>query len=192
VGATEVKSDSLSPNFDTPIPIPYYFERRQFVRFLVYDRDGSGGSDDDFLGLALTEVSCLMGAEGQVLILDLKNAQATTGKIIIRCEVQGEGTERMMNMQWGAKKLVNVDSFFDFWDKSDPYLKFIKIRPDGSKVTIHTTEVIQDNLSPTWRPFSVSLGKLANNDPKKEFVIECWDHEDDSPHQFIGEAQICL
>jgi hypothetical protein len=27
---------------------------------------------------------------------------------------------------------MNVDSFFDFWDKSDPYLKFLKIRDDNT------------------------------------------------------------
>jgi hypothetical protein len=25
-------------------------------------------------------------------------------------------------MKWKARKLMNTDSFFDFWDKSDPYL----------------------------------------------------------------------
>ena len=35
-------------------------------------------------------------------------------------------------MKWRASKLMNTDSFFDFWDKSDPYLKFLKIRGDNS------------------------------------------------------------
>ena len=30
-------------------------------------------------------------------------------------------------MKWQARKLINTDSWFDFWDKSDPYLKFLKI-----------------------------------------------------------------
>lgn len=37
-------------------------------------------------------------------------------------------------MQWKAEKIANVDSFFDFWDKSDPYVKFLKIRNDNSYV----------------------------------------------------------
>lgn len=35
-------------------------------------------------------------------------------------------------MLWKADKLYNVDSWFDFWDKSDPYIKFFKIRNDES------------------------------------------------------------
>jgi hypothetical protein len=31
-------------------------------------------------------------------------------------------------MKWKAQKLMNTDSYFDFWDKSDPFLKFMKIR----------------------------------------------------------------
>jgi len=35
-------------------------------------------------------------------------------------------------MNWKGTKIDNVDSFFDFWDKSDPYLKFLKIREDNT------------------------------------------------------------
>lgn len=37
-------------------------------------------------------------------------------------------------MRWSAAKLYNTDSFFDFWDKSDPYMKFLKIRDDNTFV----------------------------------------------------------
>ncbi len=33
-----------------------------------------------------------------------------------------------VKMKYRAQKLMNTDSFFDFWDKSDPYLKFLKLR----------------------------------------------------------------
>jgi hypothetical protein len=39
-------------------------------------------------------------------------------------------------MKFKAEKLLNVDSFFDFWDKSDPYLKFNKIRDDNSFIEV--------------------------------------------------------
>ena len=35
-------------------------------------------------------------------------------------------------MKWKARKLMNTDSWFDWWDKSDPYLKFLKIRSDNT------------------------------------------------------------
>ena len=37
-----------------------------------------------------------------------------------------------MRMNWTGGKIANVDSMFDFWDKSDPYLKFLKLRQDNT------------------------------------------------------------
>ena len=42
-------------------------------------------------------------------------------------------------MSWVGRKLKNVDSHFDFWDKSDPYLKFMKLRGDNSFVEVART-----------------------------------------------------
>ncbi len=39
-----------------------------------------------------------------------------------------------LRMKWKSRKLMNTDSWFDFWDKSDPYLKFLKVRTDNSFV----------------------------------------------------------
>jgi hypothetical protein len=56
-------------------------------------------------------------------------------------------------MTWRAsEKLYNTDSFFDFWDKSDPYIKCLKIRDDNSLIEVCRSEVIQNNLNPAWRP----------------------------------------
>lgn len=41
-----------------------------------------------------------------------------------------------MNMKWRATKLANVDSFMS---KSDPYLKFLKIRQDNTFIEIGRT-----------------------------------------------------
>lgn len=66
-------------------------------------------------------------------------------------------------MKWKARKLMNTDSWFDFWDKSDPYLKFMKIRSDNSYIEAMRTEVVMDNLNPSWRPVDINLAKLVGN-----------------------------
>jgi hypothetical protein len=65
-------------------------------------------------------------------------------------------------MRWSAFKLYNTDSFFDFWDRSDPYLKFMKIRDDNSYVEIARTEVVNNNLNPIWKSVEVSIARLVN------------------------------
>ncbi len=42
-------------------------------------------------------------------------------------------------MKFKGVKLMNTDSFFDFWDKSDPYLKFLKIRDDNTYIEVART-----------------------------------------------------
>ena len=42
-------------------------------------------------------------------------------------------------MIWKAIKLMNTDSVFDFVDKSDPYLKFMKIRQYNTYICVAQT-----------------------------------------------------
>jgi hypothetical protein len=69
-------------------------------------------------------------------------------------------------MKFRAEKLSNVDSVFDFWDKSDPYLKFLKIREDNSYIEVKKSEVIMDNLNPSWAPIEIQCTRLVN--PQKQ------------------------
>lgn len=55
---------------------------------------------------------------------------------------------------------MNTDSWFDWWDKSDPYLKFLKIRKDNTLIDVGRTNVVMDNLDPNWPLIEISLSKL--------------------------------
>jgi len=57
---------------------------------------------------------------------------------------------------------MNTDSWFDFWDKSDPYLKFLKVRSDNSLIEAARTEVVMESLNPDWKQIEVSLGRLIS------------------------------
>ena len=63
-------------------------------------------------------------------------------------------------MKWSARALMNTDSWFDWWDKSDPYLKFLKIRKDNTLIDVGRTNVMMDNLNPSWQLIEISLSKL--------------------------------
>ena len=62
---------------------------------------------------------------------------------------------------------MNTDSFFDFWDKSDPYLKFLKIRTDNSLIEAGRSEIIKDNLNPHWKPVQISVPRLLSENSSK-------------------------
>ncbi len=72
-----------------------------------------------------------MGAKNQTTVLDLKSGTKLMGKLVVRCEKLTD-SNNYMRMKYSAQKLMNTDSIFDFWDKSDPYLKFLKLRDDNT------------------------------------------------------------
>lgn len=67
-------------------------------------------------------------------------------------------------MKWIGIKLMNTDGWFD---KSDPFLRFSRIREDKTLIQVHETEVIMDNLNPIWKPFEIKLQKLCNGDTNR-------------------------
>lgn len=101
----------------------------------MYDEDDKNNSkNDDFIGVIETTLGALAGAREQTSILDLTSPnKAKPGKIILRVEPVMV-SRYFLRMKWKAKKLMNTDSFFDFWDKSDPYIKLMKIRRDKTMV----------------------------------------------------------
>lgn len=73
-----------------------------------------------------------MGAYQQSLIVDLISAsRKKVGQVRIRAE-KVEDSSFELQMKWRGMKIANVDSHFNFIDKSDPYLKFLKIRQDNT------------------------------------------------------------
>lgn len=70
-------------------------------------------------------------------------------------------------MKWKAIKVMNTDSVFDWWNKSDPYLKFLKLRQDNSLVMASQTEVVPNSLSPSWNTIEIPVTRLASGKDQK-------------------------
>uniref|UniRef100_A0A6Q2X1Q3 Copine-3 n=1 Tax=Esox lucius TaxID=8010 RepID=A0A6Q2X1Q3_ESOLU len=71
----------------------------------------------------------------------------------------------------------------DFFGKSDPYLEFYKQTETGWQLA-HRTEVVKNNLNPTWKPFRIPLQSLCGGEMDKP--IKCYDYDDDGSHDLIG------
>lgn len=59
---------------------------------------------------------------------------------------------------WKGQKLANTDGFFD---KSDPFLRFKRIKNDTTSILVYETEIVKDNLNPLWKACELSLAKLC-------------------------------
>ncbi|KAL4631045.1 copine-3 isoform X1 [Arapaima gigas] len=182
VDRTERVKNCLNPKFAKKLVVDYYFELVQKLLFGLYDIDNKtiDLSDDDFLG----ELECTLGqiVSSQKLTrpLLLKNKKpAGKGTIMISAEEIKDN--RAVNFEVEARKLDNKD----FFGKSDPYLEFYKHTGTTWQLA-HRTEVIKNNLNPTWRPFQIPLQSLCEGDMEKLIKVECYDYDNDGSHDLIG------
>ena len=77
----------------------------------------------------------------------------------------------------------------DTFGKSDPFVRISRMSEDGSTLAVYKTEVVMNNLNPTWKSIALSLQRLSNGDPHRPLVLECFDWDKDGSHELIGRAQ---
>uniref|UniRef100_A0A8C4HI09 Copine 3 n=1 Tax=Dicentrarchus labrax TaxID=13489 RepID=A0A8C4HI09_DICLA len=164
-GRTEMILNCLNPKFAKKFIIDYYFEMVQRLKFCVYDIDNNTYdlSDDDFLG----ELECTLGQvvsnrqmTRQLLLKDKRPAGHGT------ITVSGQITDtRVANFEVSARRL---DKKYLWW--SDPFLEFYRQTETGWQLA-HRTEVVKNNLNPTWRPFRISLRSLCGGHVEKSIKV---------------------
>uniref|UniRef100_A0A674MIT6 Copine III n=1 Tax=Takifugu rubripes TaxID=31033 RepID=A0A674MIT6_TAKRU len=168
IGRTEKIQNCLNPKFAKKFLIDYYFEMVQKLKFGIYDIDNKtiDLSDDDFLG----ELECTLGqivSSKKLTRPLLRKNKSPAGKGSITICAEEIKDNRVVNFEVEARKLDNKD----FFGKSDPYLEFFKQTPTGWQLA-HRTEVVKNNLNPTWRPFQASRSSPAEfeciNSKKKQ------------------------
>ena len=188
LGETEVHKNDLNPIFKKTFIVDYIFEEKQALKFEVWDHDSTGS--DDLIGFVESSLGTIVGARNQVCILDLHcpKSKAPRGKLIVRADKVKECSQFIW-WQWTGVQLINVDGWFD---KSDPFLRFLKKTPSGDWLMQHETEHIHDNLNPIWKPFELNVVKLCPNSYEDIFRVECWDHEKSGKHKFMGSVELSL
>uniref|UniRef100_A0A665VZD6 Copine-3 n=2 Tax=Echeneis naucrates TaxID=173247 RepID=A0A665VZD6_ECHNA len=186
-GRTEMILNCLNPKFAKKFVIDYYFEMVQSLKFCVYDIDNDTYDlgDDDFLG----ELECTLG---QIV----SSKQITRGLLLKDKRPAGRGTiticaeeitdTRVAEFEVSGRRL---DKKFLWW--SDPFLEFYKQTETGWQLA-HRTEVVYNNLNPTWRPFRISLRSLCGGDVENPIKVDCYDHRVNGSHDLIGTFKSTL
>ncbi|XP_022438591.1 copine-7-like [Delphinapterus leucas] len=73
------------------------------------------------------------------------------------------------------------------FSKPDPLLELRRINDDQSKQLVYRTEVVKNDLSPTWQPFKVSLSSLCRREEPRPLMGLVWDYDSCGKHDFIAE-----
>uniref|UniRef100_A0A3P8XAS3 Copine-3 n=1 Tax=Esox lucius TaxID=8010 RepID=A0A3P8XAS3_ESOLU len=167
VGRTEKVQNCLAPKFAKKFIVDYYFEIVQKLKFGIYDIDNKTVdlNDDDFLGQLECTLGQVVSSRKHTRPLVLKNNKPA-GKGTITISAEEIKDNRVVNFEAEARKLDNKD----FFGKSDPYLEFYKQTETGWQLA-HRTEVVKNNLNPTWKPFRIPLQSLCGGEMDKPIKV---------------------
>ncbi|GAB2218753.1 hypothetical protein Drorol1_Dr00001984 [Drosera rotundifolia] len=193
VGRTEVIMNSLDPAWIQKISIAYQFEIVQTLVFQVYDVDtrynkipvqGIKLADQDFIGEATCALSQIITKRDRSLSLNLqcRNRTGSQGTLTIHAE-ETVATKNAVEIVFHCTHLDNKDLL----SKSDPFLRISRIAENGVPVPICKTEVVDDNLNPTWKPVCLTMQQFVSKD--NPLIIECFDFNTNGKHELIGKLQ---
>lgn len=186
-GRTETISNSLDPQWTKTFFIDYRFEERQGLKFVIFDSDcdSSHVQDHDTLGFIECTLGEIVSNQSRGFNKTLNDRR---GSIKIFSQEVGAGNNQMYTFQFSAKNLDNKD----FFSKSDPLFEINRITNGALGPLVYRTEVIDNNLNPTWKQFSIDSRKLNNNDDKLPLMFSVFDYDDDGSHDLIGQVQMSM
>ena len=189
---TECTKNTLNPIFARKLQISYCFEEQQYLKFEMYDIDCKSPklSDHDFLGTAICTLGQIVSAGGGRsggcgLTLPLSNPtyEGNCGLIIVSAEELVVCKDEI-ELQFMGKQLDKKDWF----GSSDPFLLISRANEHAEYFTlVHRTEYINNNLNPVWKPFVLPIRLLCNGDLDRSLRFECFDHNKNGNHSYIGE-----
>ncbi|CAH3190771.1 unnamed protein product [Porites evermanni] len=186
---TEKVKNNLNPDFAKGITMDYYFEMVQKLKFAVYDVDNETSSlgDDDFLGA----MECTLGQVGSKKIWLAIHPRNFGSHLTARPPVYAEelkGGNEIVQLTFRA---TNLDKK-DFLGKSDPFLQVSKVKADGGTLLVHRTEVVKNNLSPSWKSFTIPLHTLCSGDYDATIRFGCYDWDEGDNDDLIGCVDVTL
>ena len=186
-GRTEKILDSLDPHWQTKFVIDYRFEERQILRFAIYDIDSdrlSKLSDHDSLGHLDCSLGEVVAAQSKGFSKKLSKG---SGMIHLQAEELSPNRETVI-LEFSARKLDNKD----FFGKSDPFLEISRANENNQFSVVHRTEVVDNDLNPTWKPFVKEARALCNGDYNRTLKVDVYDMDNDGSHDLIGTFQTNL
>jgi Ca2+-dependent lipid-binding protein len=181
IGRTEAITNTLNPDWATKICMYYNFEEQQRLQFEIFFK----GPYKQRAGVASMLLHEIVGAKYNRLTKDLVEEGKHHGTVTVTAEEMGDGRQESVYFVASA---TNLDKK-DFLGKCDPFLKVLRINEDGTTQLAYRTRYHEQNLNPKWAPFEILLDQLCYGDKNREFIVECYDWDQDGGHDFIGECR---
>jgi len=180
IGRTEAITNTLNPDWATKICMYYNFEEQQRLQFEIFLK----GPYKQRVGMASMLLHEIVGAKYNRLTKDLLEEGKHHGTITVTAEYMGEGRQESAYFICSASNLEKKD----FLGKCNPFLKVLRINEDGTTQLAYRTRYHEQNLNPKWKPFEILLSQLCYGDHNREFLVECFDWDQDGDHDLIGSC----
>lgn len=203
LGRTEIIMNSLNPAWIKKVNVIYHFELVQTLVFRVYDVDTQffhaedvqmiNLDDQQFLGEASCALSEIITRSNRSLTLDLAQPgeivksvhPSSSGKLTVNAE-ESISSKTTTELIFRCSELENKDLF----SKSDPFLVISKLAESGTTIPICKTEVVKDDLDPTWKPLFLNIQQIGSKD--SPLIIECLNFNSNGKHDLIGKIEKSL
>ncbi|KAG7021369.1 Protein BONZAI 1 [Cucurbita argyrosperma subsp. argyrosperma] len=199
---TEVVQNSLNPKWIHKLNINYQFEVVQTLVFFVYDVDTQYHSlgvkmlkldEQQYLGEATCVLSEIVTQSDRSLTLNLvyreESASSThphhCGKLTVHAE-ECFSSKTTTEMILRCSNLGHKDLF----SRIDPFLVISKTVESKSSIPVCKTEVIKNDLNPTWKPVFLNMQQAGSKD--SPLIIECFNFNSNGRHELIGKVQKSL
>ncbi|KAH0466499.1 hypothetical protein IEQ34_003737 [Dendrobium chrysotoxum] len=191
IGRTEVVLNSLNPIWVAKIELTFHFELLQPLVFQLYDVDSQFHNvpektlkldEQQFLGEASCFLSEVATKLNRSLILKLDHREhgkrsQKLGELAVRAE-ECFSSKMMFEIIFHCANLDNKD----FFSKSDPFLVISRTTEAGPPIPLYKTEVIKNDLNPTWKPVIINLQQDT------PLNIECYNFNSNGKHDLIGKV----
>ncbi|XP_064488567.1 copine-8-like [Ornithodoros turicata] len=161
----------------------YRFGETQILRFEVYCQY-KGARGPEFLGRAectpLDVVVCLSSQFRMKLFNEDENKQVGTLTIVPTATNLPTGYS-VLEFSGTSVPLKEV------FKTADPMLELWKVEKGGRATLMYTTEVVNNNANPTWKPLVVNKEKLGGNNPNEAVEIRVLDVSFSGERKVLGK-----
>ena len=180
---TEEIKNNHNPRWETHFVLDYKFEERQLLKFEVIDVDEK---KNDPLGQVECSLGELVAHQRDGFSKELVNqdrSPAGTGKLQVQAEERAiEGAKETVVLTFQGETLDNMD----MWGKSDPFMEINRVDENGGFSKVCTTETIDNNLNPAWKPITIAVDKLCNRKLDRSLRFDIFDEDYGGVNDTIG------
>ena len=146
---------------------------------------------DPIMGEVDIEIGDVLRCQGQEKELTLSRNGGTL-YVLATESIQGD-TVGIMNCQIRGLDVKNIESGLLGLGAVDPYFvirkKYNDIKSGLIKwCIVYRSEYIHDIINPFWKPFTLDLERLCNNDLNKQLKITIYDQQEYGTDRWLGEV----